>query len=134
MERARRGTNAVEFAVALPVFLLVLGGIVDCGWLFYEMAALEVAASRGCRDGALVDRGADTGFADVTAVAVDEMLGELEVAGLACDGCAAAASVSGAVPEQTLECGLSNRYDPLFGVMPEQPIVATTARRLEWQR
>ncbi len=44
----RRGNAMVEFALVLPVILLILGGLVDIGRLFYQADALEKAL----RDGA----------------------------------------------------------------------------------
>src|SRR5437763_16108434 len=49
--RVRRGTHAVEFAVALPVFLVFLWGIVDLGRGFMISSILTHAARAGCRAG-----------------------------------------------------------------------------------
>ncbi len=47
--RRRRGTAIVEFAVVLPLLLLLLFGIVEFGWLFLIRQTLVNAAREGCR-------------------------------------------------------------------------------------
>jgi Flp pilus assembly protein TadG len=72
--RARRGAHAVEFAVALPVFLVFLWGIVDLGRGFMVSSVLTHAARAGCRAGVLPNattadvRGAVTAALNATSV------------------------------------------------------------------
>ena len=42
------GQAMVEFALILPIFLLILCGIIDFGWLFYNQLSLN----NDCREGA----------------------------------------------------------------------------------
>ena len=49
MARTERGASAVEFAIILPVLLLVLGGIVDFGRYFFFQIQLTNAAREGAR-------------------------------------------------------------------------------------
>jgi Flp pilus assembly protein TadG len=44
---AERGAAAVEFAIVLPILLLILGGIIDYGRLFFT----EIMLANGARDG-----------------------------------------------------------------------------------
>lgn len=44
-----RGTELVEFALVLPLLMLVLGGIVDFGFLFQRYQVLTNAAREGAR-------------------------------------------------------------------------------------
>ena len=37
------GQSMVEFALILPIFLLILCGIIDFGWLFYNQLSLNNA-------------------------------------------------------------------------------------------
>lgn len=55
----RRGTAAVEFAVVAPLFLLLLGGIIEFGQAFRIEHMLSIACRRGTR-AAIVDK-ADAG-------------------------------------------------------------------------
>lgn len=54
-ERARddRGAAAVEFALILPVLLLLLLGIIQFGITFYQWIEMEHAAREGARWGSL---------------------------------------------------------------------------------
>lgn len=44
-----RGTELVEFALVLPLLMLVLGGIIDFGFLFQRYEVLTNAAREGAR-------------------------------------------------------------------------------------
>lgn len=45
----QRGQSLVEFALVLPIFVLLLFGVVDAGRLVYTNAALSQAAREGAR-------------------------------------------------------------------------------------
>ena len=49
--RRSRGQSLVEFAVVLPVFLLILFGIMDFGFLLYSRMTVINAAREGARIG-----------------------------------------------------------------------------------
>jgi Flp pilus assembly protein TadG len=52
--RGRRGQSLVEFAVILPVFLLILAGIIDFGLGLYSQMTVINAAREGARLGAVI--------------------------------------------------------------------------------
>ena len=56
----RRGQALVEFAVVLPVFLLILLGIVEFGFAFAHHITMEYATREGARMGAGLANGSDT--------------------------------------------------------------------------
>ena len=43
------GQAMVEFALILPIFLLILCGIIDFGWLFYNQLSLNNVCREGAR-------------------------------------------------------------------------------------
>lgn len=43
------GQAMIEFALVLPIFLLILCGIIDFGWLFYNQLALNNICREGAR-------------------------------------------------------------------------------------
>ncbi len=45
-----RGDTILEFAAALPLFILLLAGIGIFAWVFWAQAAADVAAIRGLKD------------------------------------------------------------------------------------
>lgn len=47
--RREDGQAMVEFALILPIFLLILCGILDFGWLFYNQLSLNNACREGAR-------------------------------------------------------------------------------------
>jgi Flp pilus assembly protein TadG len=47
--RSARGAELIEFALVLPVLLIVLGGILDMGFLFNNYAVVTNAAREGAR-------------------------------------------------------------------------------------
>lgn len=47
--RRERGASIVEFAIVLPLLLLLIGGMVDFGRLFYTEVMLTNAAREGTR-------------------------------------------------------------------------------------
>ena len=47
--KSEDGQAMVEFALVLPVFLLILCGIIDFGWLFYNQLSLNNACREGAR-------------------------------------------------------------------------------------
>ncbi len=53
-----RGDTILEFAAALPLFILLLAGIGIFSWLFWAQAAADVAAIRGLKEASL-NRGGD---------------------------------------------------------------------------
>jgi len=49
LRRNEDGQAMVEFALVLPIFLLILCGIIDFGWLFYNQLALNNICREGAR-------------------------------------------------------------------------------------
>lgn len=45
----KRGSSAVEFALALPVFIILVIGIVEFGWYFFVQHTLQFATREGLR-------------------------------------------------------------------------------------
>ena len=47
--RGERGATAVEFALLMPIFLLILAGVFDLGKYYWEQHVLSAAAREGAR-------------------------------------------------------------------------------------
>ena len=45
----RRGASAVEFALVLPLLMVLLTGIIQFGWVFFIQFSMENAAREGAR-------------------------------------------------------------------------------------
>jgi Flp pilus assembly protein TadG len=59
MVMEEKGQSLVEFALTIPLFLLLLMGIVDFGRLLYSYSHLEFAAQETVRKGGLGSNDAD---------------------------------------------------------------------------
>lgn len=47
--RRENGQSMVEFALVLPILLILICGIIDFGWLFYNQSELNNVAREGAR-------------------------------------------------------------------------------------
>lgn len=47
--RDESGQNTVEFALILPILLIIIFGIIDFGWLFFNMAMVANSTRSGAR-------------------------------------------------------------------------------------
>lgn len=68
---SERGAEVIEFAIVLPLLLLVVFGIVDFGFLFQRYVVLTNAAMEGARVRVLPGYGDTDAVARATAYAVD---------------------------------------------------------------
>ncbi|NCN42551.1 hypothetical protein GW916_15040 [bacterium] len=48
-----KGQSLVEFAIILPLLILIIMGIVDFGWLLHQQIQIDAAARAGGRRGAV---------------------------------------------------------------------------------
>lgn len=149
---ARRGAHSLEFALTLPVFVLILAATFDMGWLFFQQAMLDNAMHEGCRAGAVIDP--EQGVPED--VAEEEMRGMLASVGQECGGsasddgdtdtdppergigdpqtCDFSFSRQGSRPAISLKCEVVRSYTPPFGLVPHPDYIGSqTLMRFEWQ-
>jgi len=130
--RARRGANAVEFALTLPIFLMLVLGTMDYGLIFMTQAGLDSAVSIGCREGAMVD----PLLGDPTIAAHDQVmaLSSYWCTDTACD-ITVIDSGGPTAPTRTLSCRISRDTDAIIGFVPAPAELESISEyRLEWQR
>lgn len=136
--RSRRGGNAIEFALLLPLYLLITFGTVEFGWTMYHLTALHSAAHHGCRRATLLDPGVGEAAASaVLATATQSMEDHFDSHGPGCpsSGCSSEAALTGAVPQRSLVCRIAAPLPPLLGFVPgPSELRATAVMRLEFQR
>lgn len=65
MRPARAGGAAMEFALTLPVLMILLGGVIEWGWFLHREVGVIQAVRDGALAGALTERGADPAAAAV---------------------------------------------------------------------
>ncbi|MDP2316657.1 MAG: TadE/TadG family type IV pilus assembly protein [Pseudomonadota bacterium] len=135
---ARRGASALEFALTLPVFVVLVVGVADLAWLAFQRSALSSSVALGCRAGALVDPGlGDVDWADLETAAEAGVLDALAATGAGCepDDCVVTITSFGSDPGRSLGCTVSRDFAPLTALVMEPiRIESTIVVRMEWQR
>ena len=53
----RRGSNAIEFALTVPLFVAMVTAIIEFGWMFFMRSTVIHAVRDGCRAGAVIPFG-----------------------------------------------------------------------------
>ena len=139
IRRKRRGANAIEFAITLPVFLIVISGIMDFSWFAYQRSILKTAAMEGCRAASLVDPGEeDIAISGVIQTGSKTMLERLTALGgeeLCANRCNTKVNFIGTAPGRSLQCTIGGEYHPLWGmVVGSINISSTSITLMEWQR
>lgn len=56
LRRSEKGNVAIEFALVLPVLLLVVGGIIDFGRAYWFKQTLTWASREGARQGSILSK------------------------------------------------------------------------------
>ncbi|WP_083777033.1 TadE/TadG family type IV pilus assembly protein [Anaeromyxobacter sp. Fw109-5] len=127
MVRHARGAAAVEFALVLPVLMLLCLGAIEWGFHFFQREIIVNAAREGARAGSIADADAET-------VAEDRALAYLGVAGLDGTTCDVAPTLTntGSPPTPAIRVSIDctgGSFTLLFkDFMPER-IVATAEMR-----
>ncbi len=132
---ARRGANAIEFALTMPVFLALVLGIMDYGYLYSIQAGLDNAVSLACREGSKIDPGSGGNPQSVAQADLNARSAYF------CNGACVAAVTNlstgaWAIPNKTLRCAITRTgIQPLTGFVPYPTSLSSTSYyRLEWQR
>jgi Flp pilus assembly protein TadG len=118
MRRNRRGASAIEFALLLIPITLILGGIIEFGWLFLQSNTLLMAARAGARAGAAVAESASPGPGDVAEDVARDNLTALGIDPntVTITGCVTSLSAGG-LNERAVKVTLSQPYSPLTGLL-----------------
>jgi|JI10StandDraft_1071094.scaffolds.fasta_scaffold360308_2 hypothetical protein len=135
--RRRRGVEALEFALILPFWFTIVAGVMDFGWLMFNIALLDLSSNTGCRAGSLMDPGNnDERMQFVREAVTGRMQATFTSFGMVdCDTCELDAWTVGAPPRRSLMCQVSREVEPLTHLFFETRVLTSTqVSRLEWQR
>lgn len=127
----RRGANAIEFALILPVLVGLMGSIVEYGWYFHREVALDGLVQEATRIAVTTPQSAHR---TPQQVAEDEIVARLNALGYQ-GQVDLSIQVNGQSPNEMLDVGVALPHEPLMGVRSYVPtkLVATSAMRLEDQ-
>jgi Flp pilus assembly protein TadG len=135
---ARRGSNVIEFALLLPIFLALMALIFDYGWFFFMRSIAQTSVRDGCRTGAVIPPDDDaTGEAKS---AIQAGMSGFSFFGVDCTSptdsrCGIAVTTSGASPDETIDCTIEIEYPGMTGIIPMPDTVrAQSSVRFELQR
>lgn len=110
--RSRRGGAAIEFALVLFPLLILVFGIIEYGWVFFQQANVLSAAREGARLGVTVDQ---TSSPTPGSTAETRARAVLTQYGMDGAGAAIVTTQSGASPQETLTVDVTVPYTPLVG-------------------
>jgi Flp pilus assembly protein TadG len=119
----RRGAAALEFALILPVILVILSAVADYGWFLAMQTHVVQAARDGVRVGVTVDRDSGDDPAATAADHVGEVLTNLGLPCAAADGCEITAALETAGTLDTLRVTVRMDYQPPAGIVPTPEVL-----------
>ena len=127
--RSRRGSNAVEFALILPILITLLAGIVEWGWTLNQQMMVVQAAREGARAGVSTPRDDDPETA-----AQARVVQSLNDMGLNGSAATVTVTIVGAYPDELLQVNLALPHEPIIGLVPiPVDLKAALTMRLEEQ-
>lgn len=135
----RRGSNTVEFALLLPVFIGVLSFAFEYSYYFFMRSTAMDAVRQGCRTGAVIPPQGARSPADAASDAIKSNMSGSGFFGIDCrapgdDRCEVSVSQDGDVPSQTLTCSIAMAYPSMTGLIPVPSAVeARSVQLLEIQ-
>lgn len=134
----RRGANAIEFALTLPVFLVLIMGIIDYGFYFGGQAVLDAAVLEGTRLGAITDPADGADLEDIAETRMEEIASMMCGSNCVynCEDRTVNLVIAGDTePIRELACTINWPITPLVGLVPMPSNITSRGRQLlEWQR
>lgn len=140
-KRTESGQGLVEFALALPIFLLAVFGIVEFGRFFLVYSSVYTASREAARYGSSVGVNAggitnDQDCAGMIQVAMDTgFFGGITASDVTISYESIPGTVVGTCPTPTqlgdrVLVQVDSVYQPIFGIIPEIPITASNGRTI----
>ena len=126
-KRNRRGGNAIEFALCMPVLIMILTGIMDYGWFFTQQHSVLAATRVGARTGS-------TASATESPAVLAKTATEAALTNSGFSGYTVTTGITGVAPDQVVTVSASVPFTELVGMVPKpDAIIASLTMRLEDQ-
>ena len=148
LRRKRSGANAIEFALTMPLFVLLIFSCIEFGYFFFMASLVEDATRQGCRIGSTISMEASPDAVNTAQDSI-ELLLERKL-GQPCDDvhqCTVSVSVLSfeegafdtppelAINDNYLQCQTAAPFSPAIGFLSMLPSTINTGLlyRLEYQ-
>lgn len=120
IRRRRQGVAAIEFALTLPVPVLLLGAVLELGsFISYRESAACAVHDAARLAAALPQTDDDAPTADIEEKAIEKATSMLATSGLTCEaGCTIRTQVDTSGAAETLTLSVRMDYLPLFSLLP----------------
>jgi Flp pilus assembly protein TadG len=146
--RTRRGGNAIEFALTMPLFVMLIFSCIEFGYFFFITSLIEDATRQGCRIGSTVSMEASPDSVSTAQSSIESLL-ETKL-GQPCTGenqCTVVVSVLSfeegstdtppelSIEDNYLQCQTAAPFSPAIGFLSMLPSTINTGLlyRLEYQ-
>ena len=113
----RRAAAAVEFALTLPILMVLLSSILDYGWYFWRRSALTMITADAVRLGVAIPRSSTPGPETMAEIYAQTMMMD---AGVPCPGpdCVMQTTRESHGGYSFLRLQTTLQYEPLVGMVP----------------
>jgi len=121
--KRRRGSNTIEFALILPVFLALVGVIFEYGFYFFMRSVVSQSVRDGCRSGAVIPPSDSPDPASTAEDSIASQMRAYSFMGADCaagddDRCDIQTQFSGSSPSEVLVCTMEIGFGGITGAVP----------------
>jgi Flp pilus assembly protein TadG len=104
-----RGQSLVEFALVIPVFLMILSGLMDMGFLLYSRMTVINAAREGARVATIMTEESNSAIRNAITGQVNGAANGLAVS--------TAVSIGATEPQESFSVTVTHDYRPFFPLL-----------------
>lgn len=114
--RQRQGAAAIEFALLLPIFIIILFGIVEWSWYFFQQGNAIASVRNALRYAVTIPQTSSPDPADEAESRCRSNLRGVGFSEDQVDGAEVSASYDGSTPDETLTLTAEVPYQPIIGM------------------